>query len=344
MAESLVRSSSGPSLSALMCNYNHAGLVARAIDAIMTQSRPPDELIVLDDASTDDSLEVIERCASRHPAIRVLRHVRNAGVIASVNELLAEAQGDYVFTASADDYILPGFFEQAMQMAERYPQAGVLAGECFVIDPAGVRLATQQHAPWSGSQFVDPVRFLHEYLYATLDVPSHSFVSAIIHRRSALAAVGGFAPELGFWTDTFTFRVLARRHGLCYVDQPCACWTAAPDSFSHRTLRDPAGHLEVLAALVRQMTSPAHSEDFPSDYVSRWSERYRSDIVHAACRQFDARFAALNADLWPRGPGGGPLGPVVGHLLWRLGNLHEALLRAATKRALQRYPRHPPHG
>ncbi|MBM3777382.1 MAG: glycosyltransferase family 2 protein [Acidimicrobiia bacterium] len=55
--------SSRPSLSALMLNYNHGRYLGRAIEAIVAQSRPADEFLILDDASTDDSVEVIERHA-----------------------------------------------------------------------------------------------------------------------------------------------------------------------------------------------------------------------------------------------------------------------------------------
>ena len=56
---------SRPTLSVGMPNYNHGHLIGRALDAIVAQSRPPDELIIVDDASTDRSLEVIESYAKR---------------------------------------------------------------------------------------------------------------------------------------------------------------------------------------------------------------------------------------------------------------------------------------
>ena len=67
-------------LSVVTPNYNHGHLIGRAIEAVLSQSRCPDEYLILDDASTDNSLEIIEHYASRHPFIRVLRNKQNLGV------------------------------------------------------------------------------------------------------------------------------------------------------------------------------------------------------------------------------------------------------------------------
>ena len=56
-----------PTLSAVIANYNHGHFLARAIEAMVTQSRPPDELLVLDDGSEDDSVAVISACAELSP-------------------------------------------------------------------------------------------------------------------------------------------------------------------------------------------------------------------------------------------------------------------------------------
>ena len=94
-------------------NYNHAKLIGRALQALTAQERPPDEIIVVDDASADDSVRVIEEFAAKAPALRLLRNTHNLGAIATLQRGLRAAQGTYVYFGAADDFVLPGFFETA---------------------------------------------------------------------------------------------------------------------------------------------------------------------------------------------------------------------------------------
>jgi len=68
-------------LSVVLPNYNHAKLIGRALEALLAQGRAADEIIVIDDGSTDDSVRVIDRFAGRAPSIRVLQNANNTGVI-----------------------------------------------------------------------------------------------------------------------------------------------------------------------------------------------------------------------------------------------------------------------
>src|SRR4051812_811865 len=116
---------SAPTVSVIVANYNHAHYLPQCLDAIFAQERPADEVIVIDDGSTDNSVEVIERYARAHPALRLVRHMPNKGVIAVMNRGLAEATSDYVLFAAADDWMLPGLLKSGMELLERYPHAGL---------------------------------------------------------------------------------------------------------------------------------------------------------------------------------------------------------------------------
>ena len=82
-------------LSVILPNYNHAKFVGCALMALVAQERAPDEIIVIDDGSTDDSVAVIERLAAGAPTIRLLRNDRNIGVITTLQRGLREARGTH---------------------------------------------------------------------------------------------------------------------------------------------------------------------------------------------------------------------------------------------------------
>jgi glycosyltransferase involved in cell wall biosynthesis len=99
-------------LSVVLPNYNHAKFIGRALAALLGQERAADEVVVIDDGSTDDSVAVIERIAAATPAIRMLRNPNNIAVISTLQRGLEAARGKYVYFAASDDLIFPGFFSR----------------------------------------------------------------------------------------------------------------------------------------------------------------------------------------------------------------------------------------
>jgi glycosyltransferase involved in cell wall biosynthesis len=110
-------------VSVLLCNYNHARYLADSLSAICNQTRLPEEVIVLDDGSSDNSLEVIEDFARRYSFIRVLKNEINRGLLYSINRTLNEARCDFIVWAAADDRLMPNFIERNVECLREYPTA-----------------------------------------------------------------------------------------------------------------------------------------------------------------------------------------------------------------------------
>ena len=112
-------------MSVLLCNYNDARFLPDSLSAICAQTRLPEEVIVLDDGSTDNSLEIIEGFGRRYPFIRLLRNETNRGLLYSINRALNEASCDFVVWAAADDRLMPNFLERNAKCLSEYPAAGM---------------------------------------------------------------------------------------------------------------------------------------------------------------------------------------------------------------------------
>jgi glycosyltransferase involved in cell wall biosynthesis len=97
-----------PRISAVIPTFNRRDLVCRAIDSALAQSRPPDEVIVVDDGSTDDTRAAVE--AYGH-AVRYL-HQANAGCSSARNHGVRAASGDWIAFLDADDVWLPAHLER----------------------------------------------------------------------------------------------------------------------------------------------------------------------------------------------------------------------------------------
>lgn len=97
--------------------YNTAVYLPACIDSILAQSYTDFELILVDDGSTDDSLQVCETYAARDARIRVL-HQQNAGVSAARNLGVEQAQGDWLCYVDSDDVVLPAYLQDMLAVAD----------------------------------------------------------------------------------------------------------------------------------------------------------------------------------------------------------------------------------
>lgn len=264
-----------PALSVIVINYNQGRFLPECLDAILAQSHRPHEVIFVDDCSTDDSVEIIERYARRHPVIRAVSNDRNQGFHFSVNRGLALASGDYVYCASADDRVLPGLFGKSMRLLARYPNAGLCSTLSAAMDEHGEYRGVV-HTPLIARTecFVPPTRalkLLQRY-------GSWFMGNTAVYRRAALHEAGGHMAELGPYCDGFIVLVLALRYGACFIPEPLAVWRKIKNSYSHRTGVDVDRMLEITAAVKRLMVSK-YSDLFPTDCVDDWERRRLFEVA-----------------------------------------------------------------
>src|SRR5947209_515437 len=112
---------SRPSVTVIIPCHNYGHYVSTAVQSVLDQPGVDVEAIVIDDASTDESAEVVRGLAAADPRVRAILHRRNAGHIATYNEGLEQATGDYVVLLSADDALTPGSLARATALLETHP-------------------------------------------------------------------------------------------------------------------------------------------------------------------------------------------------------------------------------
>ena len=268
---------SRPTLSVAMPNYNHAEFLPRAIEGILKQTRPPDEFLILDDASTDNSVEIIESYARQNASIRFIRGEKNLGVIAAHETLYRQAQGDYLYSAAADDDRYPDFFKLAMDQVAQHPEAGLVFGKMVITDGYGTEQAEIGVQRWQSALYASPKQFLTDFLEC--EPAMQAMTGATIFRRTAFESVGWCRPELGSFADTFATRAIAMKFGACYVPERFYIWHRMPGSYSDQTNQDAKRGIDIIARTVRLMKSPEFADRFPRSYVERWARRQKSQIL-----------------------------------------------------------------
>jgi glycosyltransferase involved in cell wall biosynthesis len=131
-----------PAVSVIVPNYNHARFLPQRLDSILAQTFKNYELIVLDDASTDDSREVLARYAKQAP-MRLVINKKNSGSPFIQWRRGAElAAGKYLWIAESDDYADPRLLEVLVSEMHRNPNVGLAYCQSFSVDERGRLLGT----------------------------------------------------------------------------------------------------------------------------------------------------------------------------------------------------------
>lgn len=263
-----------PALSVLLPNYNHARFLDRAITAVLDQSFRDLELIVVDDASTDDSVAVIEKYARADARVRFHRNPENKGVLVTLNRALELATGDWVMGGSADDYILPGYFAAAFDQLAKHPTAGLCVGLTDAVDDAGTYHRTTPGMWASEPEFIPPAELAARIGGCGVPGPA-------IWNRQAFLDAGGYVPELRWHGDWFALQVAAFRRGVCFLPFRTSVVRETGDSYSAG--QDRTGEQRtVLRHLLRLIGDPRYADVAPHFRDSQLLGQFGNDLLRAA--------------------------------------------------------------
>ena len=237
---------SDPVISAIVPNYNHAQYLPRSLGALLNQPLLPCEIIVVDDCSTDNSLEILNEFARRYPIIRVLPNEKNMGCNASMNRAMEQARGDYVLFTSADDEVRPGVFEHATRLLRAHPEAGLCSGI------SEWRCAKTGLTWLNGGGMPDKPCYLSPDDMIALSKRGRLAINnqSAVYKKSALMEAGGWIPDLHWFSDWFADCAVGFRYGMCFVPEITSNFYLHPTSYFNATSGAHAERRVVLARIL----------------------------------------------------------------------------------------------
>ena len=172
-----------PEISVLTSCFNANEFIEESIESILSQSFGNFEFILIDDGSTDDTLDIIRRYAARDKRIRVVTK-ENSGLQKSLNLGLSLAKGDWIARFDADDVALPDRLERQWQFIKRHRDIILLGGGCLEIDKSGRHI----------KQHIYPMN--HRGLMKRLECLGPFFPhSTAFFSRSRVQDLGGYNPR-----------------------------------------------------------------------------------------------------------------------------------------------------
>jgi glycosyltransferase involved in cell wall biosynthesis len=204
----VINKNSLPAISVAIATFNRAALVERAIESALTQSRPPVEVIISDDASSDDTLHVVARMASVDRRVKLLRQENNSGGVGNWNRVLEATHGDLIAWCSDDDCYRPGHLDASAAYLAAHPEVA-LVHSGFVDWMEGEGSRTVGYRPLRARQpLVIDRGNLFRYLVRYYNWPFHP--STIVMRRRVWDEMGPFDPSYALADTDWFVRVALR--------------------------------------------------------------------------------------------------------------------------------------
>lgn len=234
-----------PRISVILPVFNGRRFLSGAVRSVLAQSLPPCELIVVDDGSTDGSLEELDALPPAPFPVRVLRQA-NAGQSAARNAAAREATGEYLAFLDQDDAWYPRHLEELAAPLVANPAVGWAYCDFDEMDLDG-NLVTRAFLKEQGVSH--PKRTIYECVEGDLMV----LPSASVMRRDAFEQVGGFDEALsGYEDDDLFVRFFRLGWEHAFVDRPLLRFRihAAGSSASSRFLESRLRYAAKLAAIL----------------------------------------------------------------------------------------------
>lgn len=262
----MARNDMRPLVSVVIPTYNRAEYLSETIDSVLAQTYPNIEIIVVDDGSTDSTMQVMEKYAGK---VNYQRK-RNGGVASARNFGRRFVQGEYVALLDSDDICLPQRIALQVAAFDLLPEVVLCSSDFSAFD--GTRLleashiATYYHAVsetpggiaaiYPSQQVMDagniatnlpeaeaPVRLLSGSVYERLAWGNFIHPPTVMVRRSVLDAVGGFDEDIPLATEYDWIVRVCRAGRAAYLDVPLLLYRYSAE----------------------QLSSPAHTEQIALD-------------------------------------------------------------------------------
>lgn len=195
---------STPRVSIVLPTYNGAAYLAESIQSCLDQTYTDFELIVVDDASTDETPTIIADFAARDPRVRPIRHAANQRLPAALNTGFAAARGECFTWTSDDNRYLPNALAQMVAALDADPALVHVYADCEVIDEAGHTLRVEPA--------MEPLQL----------VTGHEGMGLVcfLYRRAVYEQIGSYAADLELAEDyDYWLRIFAARLPMRHLHQ-----------------------------------------------------------------------------------------------------------------------------
>jgi hypothetical protein len=217
--------STEPLITTVIPTYRRPHMLRRAILSVLDQTYPNFKICIYDNASNDETAEVVGALAARDSRIRYHCHATDIGAQENFIFGLSQVETPFLHLISDDDYLLPGFFAQAICALQKNPDAAFFSGGMLSADPDGRVRGFLRYGSDTDQAYRPPE------LFNLLAPYTRTWTSALF-RRTSLESLGGLKKETGYSFSIDLILRFATRFEAVLSDTPCAVFTVHSGSSS----------------------------------------------------------------------------------------------------------------
>jgi glycosyltransferase involved in cell wall biosynthesis len=251
LAPAVANAGHTPKISVLIPTYNYARYLPEAIESVLAQDRDDYEILISDDASTDDSARIIRHYATIDSRIRFVIHPRNLGMVANWNSCLEQARGEYVKFIFGDDLLAsPNALRSYAEMLDQQPGANLAASARILVDDN-----TRMIGLWDNLApgIYDGPRLIARCLRTRRNLIGEP--SAVMFRRAS--AERGFDPDYRQMVDLEMWLHQLLQGRLAYTSVPLCAFRQHDEQQTAVNHRSHLPYLELLHLVNRYISIPS---------------------------------------------------------------------------------------
>lgn len=224
--------------------HNAEQFLRATVESVLRQAYFPTQHLIIDDASTDSTLELAKQLEREHPHIQVIAHEENRGYPSAINAGIAASATEYVAILDGDDIALPDWLATVLPVLQECPGVGAAGGGCIIMT---------EHGEVTGSE-----RFCDSRGDVTDQIARGEYVvlhSGTVHRKSVLARVGGYNSHLKSLEDNDVFIGIASVAKIVHTGRPLIYYRRLRKSQSTKTKEFHALMRQFLAEKAKLLSS-----------------------------------------------------------------------------------------
>jgi glycosyltransferase involved in cell wall biosynthesis len=272
-------------ISVVLPNYNDAKYITRAIESVINQTHKPLELIIIDDGSKDNSIEIINSYVQQYPFIKLHAHEHNLGTIKTMHESVHLVSGSHMAFIAADDWFLPDFLTEAYRVFKTNSELAFwscASWSAYDQNPDAL-FATPMNYPKTQNGLLSKNQAA-EMLYK---IDSWFCGNTVVYNTKILRSEFGPNVCLDSFADNFLYRVLACKYGCGFTPKRLSVWRLRSGSMSNNTMKNTA-KLQKIYTMALDMAENRYQGIFSDKILKRMRQRFMFDVLKSMWLSGDA--------------------------------------------------------
>lgn len=230
-------------ITVIIPNYNHAPYLKERIESILNQTCQDIEIIILDDASTDNSKTIIEQYRD-HPKVKeIIYNTRNSGsTFRQWKKGIDCAKGEYIWIAESDDSADPGFLEAIINCFEKNDDTGLVFTQSFRYNSKGeitgnwsFHTSGMNDHLWQNNFTMNGPDFIKSYMFYKNAIPN---ASAVVFKKSVYERAGGLNTDFKINGDWFLYTRILAISGIGFISEPLSYFREHDNQGSSKNIRE----------------------------------------------------------------------------------------------------------